>query len=107
MLVSLVAIVRLGFNWREKLFIMLAWLPKATVQAAIGSQALDTARAKHAPDADIELGIQVAEILGIKGVQYSLVMRSIVLYNLPYFLCAYSLASPSHHSLLTSINYYY
>ncbi|XP_060028325.1 sodium/hydrogen exchanger 9B2 [Erinaceus europaeus] len=34
-----------GFNTKEKLFISLAWLPKATVQAAIGSVALDTARA--------------------------------------------------------------
>ncbi|XP_034298086.1 sodium/hydrogen exchanger 9B2-like isoform X1 [Pantherophis guttatus] len=33
-----------GFHWKEKLFIALAWIPKATVQAAIGSVALDTAR---------------------------------------------------------------
>ncbi|XP_078100503.1 sodium/hydrogen exchanger 9B2-like [Sander vitreus] len=33
-----------GFNLKEKLFISVAWLPKATVQAAIGSKALDLAR---------------------------------------------------------------
>ncbi|XP_074555231.1 sodium/hydrogen exchanger 9B2 [Halichoeres trimaculatus] len=33
-----------GFNLREKIFIAVAWLPKATVQAAIGSKALDMAR---------------------------------------------------------------
>ncbi|KAK6322966.1 hypothetical protein J4Q44_G00053050 [Coregonus suidteri] len=33
-----------GFNMKEKLFISMAWLPKATVQAAIGSTALDMAR---------------------------------------------------------------
>uniref|UniRef100_U3HZH5 Solute carrier family 9 member B2 n=1 Tax=Anas platyrhynchos platyrhynchos TaxID=8840 RepID=U3HZH5_ANAPP len=33
-----------GFNFKEKVFISLAWIPKATVQAAIGSLALDTAR---------------------------------------------------------------
>ncbi|KAM9407973.1 sodium/hydrogen exchanger 9B2-like isoform 3-T3 [Salvelinus alpinus] len=33
-----------GFNTKEKLFISVAWLPKATVQAAIGSKALDMAR---------------------------------------------------------------
>ncbi|KAI1883582.1 hypothetical protein AGOR_G00233060 [Albula goreensis] len=33
-----------GFNVKEKVFIALAWLPKATVQAAIGSKALDMAR---------------------------------------------------------------
>ncbi|CAN2388934.1 Mitochondrial sodium hydrogen exchanger, partial [Pristimantis euphronides] len=33
-----------GFNLKEKVFISLAWMPKATVQAAIGSVALDMAR---------------------------------------------------------------
>ncbi|KAM6156490.1 LOW QUALITY PROTEIN: sodium/hydrogen exchanger 9B2-like [Erethizon dorsatum] len=33
-----------GFNIKEKLFISFAWLPKATVQAAVGSVALDMAR---------------------------------------------------------------
>uniref|UniRef100_A0A3Q1EV12 Sodium/hydrogen exchanger 9B2-like n=1 Tax=Acanthochromis polyacanthus TaxID=80966 RepID=A0A3Q1EV12_9TELE len=33
-----------GFNLKEKFFIAVAWLPKATVQAAIGSKALDMAR---------------------------------------------------------------
>uniref|UniRef100_A0AAR2IXE3 Cation/H+ exchanger transmembrane domain-containing protein n=1 Tax=Pygocentrus nattereri TaxID=42514 RepID=A0AAR2IXE3_PYGNA len=36
-----------GFNFKEKLFIALAWMPKATVQAAIGSTALDMARSKQ------------------------------------------------------------
>lgn len=35
-----------GFTLKEKLFIAVAWLPKATVQAAIGSKALDMAREK-------------------------------------------------------------
>ncbi|XP_036372602.1 sodium/hydrogen exchanger 9B2 [Megalops cyprinoides] len=35
-----------GFNFKEKVFIALAWVPKATVQAAIGSTALDIARGK-------------------------------------------------------------
>ncbi|XP_015200735.2 sodium/hydrogen exchanger 9B2 isoform X2 [Lepisosteus oculatus] len=38
-----------GFNIKEKVFVSLAWMPKATVQAAIGSVALDTARAKQDP----------------------------------------------------------
>ncbi|XP_038128243.1 sodium/hydrogen exchanger 9B2 isoform X1 [Cyprinodon tularosa] len=33
-----------GFTLKEKVFIAVAWLPKATVQAAIGSKALDMAR---------------------------------------------------------------
>ncbi|XP_049617369.1 sodium/hydrogen exchanger 9B2 isoform X1 [Syngnathus scovelli] len=36
-----------GFVLKEKLFIAIAWMPKATVQAAIGSTALDTARDKN------------------------------------------------------------
>lgn len=38
-----------GFNLKEKIFIAVAWLPKATVQAAIGSKALDMAREKGDP----------------------------------------------------------
>jgi len=33
-----------GFNFKEKLFASLSWIPKATVQAAVGSMALDLAR---------------------------------------------------------------
>ncbi|KAM9678236.1 sodium/hydrogen exchanger 9B2-like [Trichechus inunguis] len=33
-----------GFNIKEKIFVSFAWLPKATMQAALGSVALDTAR---------------------------------------------------------------
>jgi branched-subunit amino acid ABC-type transport system permease component len=36
-----------GFNFKEKVFISLAWMPKATVQAAIGSTALDMARTNN------------------------------------------------------------
>ncbi|XP_053113994.1 sodium/hydrogen exchanger 9B2-like isoform X1 [Hemicordylus capensis] len=36
-----------GFDIKEKVFISLAWIPKATVQAAIGSVALDTARVQE------------------------------------------------------------
>ncbi|KAI1887531.1 hypothetical protein AGOR_G00191270 [Albula goreensis] len=39
-----------GFNFKEKVFIALAWVPKATVQAAIGSTALDNARQNDKPE---------------------------------------------------------
>lgn len=42
-----------GFNMKEKLFISLAWIPKATVQAAIGSVALDTARNRGDKEAEV------------------------------------------------------
>ncbi|KAK3931082.1 Sodium/hydrogen exchanger 9B2 [Frankliniella fusca] len=32
------------FNWKERLFVALSWLPKADVQAALGPLALDAAR---------------------------------------------------------------
>lgn len=47
-----------GFNLKEKVFIAFAWLPKATVQAAIGSVALDTARA-HSDREMEEFGLDV------------------------------------------------
>ncbi|XP_008057780.1 sodium/hydrogen exchanger 9B2 isoform X1 [Carlito syrichta] len=43
-LTTFVMVCFAGFNIKEKIFISFAWLPKATVQAAIGSVALDTAR---------------------------------------------------------------
>lgn len=43
-----------GFNFKEKIFIAIAWMPKATVQAAIGSTALDMVRKKEEVDADLE-----------------------------------------------------
>uniref|UniRef100_A0A3B4AEZ2 Cation/H+ exchanger transmembrane domain-containing protein n=1 Tax=Periophthalmus magnuspinnatus TaxID=409849 RepID=A0A3B4AEZ2_9GOBI len=45
-LFTFVCVLCAGFNLREKFFIALAWMPKATVQAAIGSTALDMARTK-------------------------------------------------------------
>ncbi|KAM3857458.1 sodium/hydrogen exchanger 9B2 [Diretmus argenteus] len=47
-----------GFTLKEKLFISVAWLPKATVQAAIGSKALDMARAEG-DEALIKFGLDV------------------------------------------------
>ncbi|XP_041842141.1 sodium/hydrogen exchanger 9B2 isoform X2 [Melanotaenia boesemani] len=47
-----------GFNWKEKVFIAVAWLPKATVQAAIGSKALDMAR-EEGDENSITFGLDV------------------------------------------------
>ncbi|XP_056135623.1 sodium/hydrogen exchanger 9B2 [Lampris incognitus] len=51
-LFTFVCVLCAGFNFKEKVFIALAWVPKATVQAAIGSTALDMARTKE--DKDLE-----------------------------------------------------
>ncbi|KAG1663788.1 Sodium/hydrogen exchanger 9B2 [Nymphon striatum] len=58
---SFFVVLGAGLTMKERLFIALAWLPKATVQAAIGPVALDLARAQ----ADKELehyGLQVLTI---------------------------------------------
>ncbi|XP_028254755.1 sodium/hydrogen exchanger 9B2 [Parambassis ranga] len=47
-----------GFSLKEKVFIAVAWLPKATVQAAIGSKALDMAR-EVGDEALIKFGLDV------------------------------------------------
>ena len=47
-----------GMNYRERLYVAIAWLPKATVQAAIGAVALDTAITPE----DIERGHLVLTI---------------------------------------------
>ena len=41
---SVLAVMCLPLNWKERLFVAIVWLPKATVQAAIGPIALDQAR---------------------------------------------------------------
>ncbi|OQR68610.1 hypothetical protein BIW11_04529 [Tropilaelaps mercedesae] len=41
------AVLGAGFSVKERMFIAIAWLPKATVQAALGSIALDIARSRQ------------------------------------------------------------
>lgn len=50
-----------SFNLKEKLFLTAAWIPKATVQAAVGSIALDMARETGNKDL-IKLGTNVLNI---------------------------------------------
>nr|CAD7451325.1 unnamed protein product [Timema bartmani] len=50
MLLSIMAAMGGGLSWKEKLFVSMAWFPKATVQAALGPIALDLARNLDAKD---------------------------------------------------------
>ncbi|XP_046873499.1 sodium/hydrogen exchanger 9B2-like [Hypomesus transpacificus] len=50
-----------GFTLKEKIFISVAWLPKATVQAAIGSAALDMARV-DGDEVLVKLGLDVLTV---------------------------------------------
>ncbi|XP_069677232.1 sodium/hydrogen exchanger 9B2-like isoform X3 [Periplaneta americana] len=65
MVSSAATVAGVGLNWKEKLFVAIAWFPKATVQAAIGPLALDAARGQ--PEAveyaSIVLTISVLAIL--------------------------------------------
>ena len=49
-LISTVIVFGAKLNIKEKLFIGLSWIPKATVQAAIGPIALDMARQRNDPE---------------------------------------------------------
>ncbi|XP_045108402.1 sodium/hydrogen exchanger 9B2-like isoform X2 [Portunus trituberculatus] len=59
---SFLVVMGAGFSLLERLFIAIAWLPKATVQAAIGSHALDFVRQHGNDPDDIFRGQQVVTI---------------------------------------------
>ncbi|XP_069878469.1 sodium/hydrogen exchanger 9B1 isoform X3 [Dipodomys merriami] len=42
-----------GFTYKEKIFIALAWIPKATVQAVLGPLAMETARLNATPELEV------------------------------------------------------
>jgi NhaP-type Na+/H+ or K+/H+ antiporter len=56
--VTFMAVGCRGLRWQERVFIALAWMPKATVQAAIGGIALDNAET----DKEREMGRDVLAI---------------------------------------------
>merc|ERR1712048_408833 len=78
--------VVLGNNFavKEKLFCAIAWLPKATVQAAIGSIPLDTARR-------LNLHGEYQEKLGIQIVTIAVL---VILITAPIGAVAISLTGP-------------
>ncbi|XP_050686648.1 sodium/hydrogen exchanger 9B2-like isoform X2 [Eriocheir sinensis] len=59
---SFLVVAGAGFSLLERFFIAIAWLPKATVQAAIGSQALDYVRQNDGTAEDIFRGEQVVTL---------------------------------------------
>jgi len=62
LIVTYFAVANANLTTKERLFVSIAWVPKATVQAAIGSIALDTARSLNAGKEAEELGLQVLTI---------------------------------------------
>ncbi|KAG0724532.1 Sodium/hydrogen exchanger 9B2 [Chionoecetes opilio] len=59
---SFLVVMGAGFSLLERVFIAIAWLPKATVQAAIGSQALDYVRQHSNNPEDVFRGQQVVTL---------------------------------------------
>ena len=59
---SLLSVSWTDLSLKERLFVALAWLPKATVQAAIGPVAYDTALNVGETDETLRLGLQVLTI---------------------------------------------
>lgn len=62
-LTSFIVTGRVGLNIKERIFISFAWLPKATVQAAIGPVAYDLVRTTLPPGPDRDIaekrGLQI------------------------------------------------
>ncbi|CAH8826819.1 unnamed protein product [Trichobilharzia szidati] len=65
LLATILAVLPSKLNMRERLFVGFAWLPKATVQAAIGPVALDTARRSNASAEIIGYGEQVVTLAAL------------------------------------------
>ncbi|XP_076802176.1 sodium/hydrogen exchanger 9B2-like [Clavelina lepadiformis] len=61
-LTTFAAVLRAGLTLKEKIFVCFAWLPKATVQAAIGPVALDTAKKLNAPEEIQNIAEQILTI---------------------------------------------
>jgi len=61
------SMVATPFTMKERIFVGLAWIPKATVQAALGAMALDEAREQHASSQKEAWGADILAItvLGI------------------------------------------
>ena len=53
-------------TWRQRIFIAFAWIPKGTVQAALGPVALDTAK-------DLNFGLETEE-LGYKVMNFAVLV---------------------------------
>ncbi|CAK9301033.1 unnamed protein product [Gordionus sp. m RMFG-2023] len=64
---AILSVTNIGFTWKEKLFVGITWTPKATVQAAIGSLALDTAILRQSPETTMNLArmVLIASIIVI------------------------------------------
>ena len=76
---------------KERLFVSLAWLPKATVQAAVGGQALDDAKKLFPKDGITQEDITHYEDLGLKVLTIAVLA---ILITAPIGAIAIKLSAP-------------
>ena len=76
---------------KERLFVSLAWLPKATVQAAVGGQALDDANKLMAKDGITPADIIHYQDLGLKVLTIAVLA---ILITAPIGAIAIKLSAP-------------
>lgn len=58
MVATFISVCKAGLNFKEKMFMVVAWLPKATAQAALGSVFLDVSH-KHGAEHYYHMGEQI------------------------------------------------
>ncbi|XP_045612006.1 sodium/hydrogen exchanger 9B2 [Procambarus clarkii] len=83
---SFLVVMGASFTIWERLFIAIAWLPKATVQAAIGSQALDYVREHQGDAVDVTRGQQVVTIAVLSILATAPIGAAIIKITGPRFL---------------------
>ncbi|KAJ9599128.1 hypothetical protein L9F63_010396 [Diploptera punctata] len=66
-----------NFNWKERIFIAISWIPKATVQAALAPAALDRIRALNLEESTAHA--EVLLILGVLSILISASLGSIIM----------------------------
>ena len=72
LVVSYLAVFGAGLDHKERMFVAVAWLPKATAQAAIGSLALDQARRMFK-----EQGSDQDDMVGLKNIELGMKMQTL------------------------------
>lgn len=82
--VSILATTKSGLNIKEKFFVAFAWIPKATVQAAIGGVALDYARSRGL-ETEIGYGTKILTVAVLSILMTAPLGAAIV--NLTGFVC--------------------
>ena len=88
-MVSYLAVLGGDLSVKERIFVALAWLPKATVQAALGPVALDTLR-----NSDLDTNSEQYEMREKLGLKVLTIAVLVILITAPIGSVAITLAGP-------------